>query len=84
MATEHPETVVEKTVAYVKDILGIPPRQPGDQNEPRPEYTVPVPTSQDALDPSTYTTKSAGQMSQEAREQSRRTHYGKQDRGRTA
>ena len=67
MATEQSETVVEKTVAYVKDMLGIQPRD-RTPDEPQPEYTVPEPTSQDALDPSTYTTKSAGQMSQDASE----------------
>jgi len=31
METEHPETVVEKTVAFVKDVLGI-------HSAPGPEY----------------------------------------------
>jgi hypothetical protein len=65
MATEHPETVVEKAVAYVKDMLGIPP---GDRtpDEPKPEYTVPEPNSEDALDPDAYTMKSVAQMNAES------------------
>jgi len=52
METEHAETVVEKAVAYVKDVLGIAP-------DTAPELTV-----EDAmrLDPNAYTLKSVAEV----------------------
>ena len=52
METEHAETVVEKAVAYVKDVLGITP-------DTAPELTV-----EDALrlDPNAYTLKSIAEV----------------------
>ena len=38
METEHTETVVEKAVAYVKDMLGIAPSDKTPDVEAKPEY----------------------------------------------
>ena len=66
METEHTETVVEKAVAYVKDMLGIPPGDRTPDVEAKPEYsdTAPELTSEDAmrLDPHAYTTKSVAEV----------------------
>jgi hypothetical protein len=53
METGHTETVVEKAVAYVKDMFGIDDKAP--DVEAKPEY-VDTPTSEDAmrLDPDTF------------------------------
>ena len=40
METEHPETVVEKAVAYVKDMLGIAPSDKTPDVEAKPEYAI--------------------------------------------
>ena len=58
METEHTETVVEKAVAYVKDMFGIPPGDHNPDVEAKPEYadTAPELASDDAmrLDPHAY------------------------------
>ena len=64
METEHTETVVEKAVAYVKDMIGIPPGDKAPDVEAKPEY-VDTPISEDAkpLDPDTF--KSVGDLHME-------------------
>jgi hypothetical protein len=51
METEHNETVVEKAVAYVKDILGLPPgdRTPDVQADPAYTDAAPEVTTEDAM-----------------------------------
>jgi len=70
METEHAETVVEKAVAYVKDMLGIPPGDRSPDVEAKPEYsdTAPELTSEDAmrLDPQAYTMKSVAEVNAES------------------
>ena len=70
METEHTETVVEKAVAYVKDMLGIPPGDPTPDVVAKPEYsdTAPEPSSDDAmrLDPHAYTMKSVAEVNAES------------------
>jgi len=39
METEHTETVVDKAVAFVKDMLGMPPADKPPDVEAKPEYT---------------------------------------------
>ena len=57
MEAEHSETIVDKAVAYVKDMLGMPADKPPDVVA-NPEYsdTAPELTSKDAmrLDPHAY------------------------------
>jgi hypothetical protein len=69
METEHTETVVEKAVAYVKDMLGIPPGDHPPDVVAKPEYsdTAPELTAADAmrLDPNAYTTKSVAEVNAE-------------------
>ena len=71
METEHPETVVEKAVAYVKDMLGIAPSDKTPDVEAKPEYTdTPTEvTAEDAmrLDPNAYTRKSVADLNLRAR-----------------
>ena len=66
METEHTETVVEKAVAYVKDMFGIPPGDRTPDVEAKPEYVDPAPdlTAADAmgLDPHAYATKSVAEV----------------------
>src|ERR1700693_5327733 len=68
MENENTEGVIEKGLAFVKRTLGIPPGDEPPDVVAKLEYIDTEPTSQDALDPSTYTTKSVGQMSEEVRE----------------
>jgi hypothetical protein len=66
METEHSETIVDKAVAYVKDMLGMPPADKPPDVVAKPEYTdtAPEPTIEGAmrLDPHAYTTKSVAQL----------------------
>jgi len=64
METEHSETIVDKAVAYVKDMLGISPAEKPPDVVAKPEY-VDTPTSEDAkpLDPDTF--KSVGDLHME-------------------
>jgi hypothetical protein len=65
METPHTETVVEKTVAFVKDVLGIHTDTPPDV-EAKPEYhdTAREITAENAmrLDPNTLVVNSAGEI----------------------
>ena len=58
MEAEHSETIVDKAVAYVKDMLGMPPADRPPDVVANPEYTDTAPelTSEDAmrLDPHAY------------------------------
>ena len=58
MEAEHSETIVDKAVAYVKDMLGMPPadRPPDVVANPEHTDTAPELTSEDAmrLDPHAY------------------------------
>jgi len=67
METEHGDTVVEKAVTFVKDMLGIHP--PAPDVEARPEYTDTAPeiTSENALrlNPNEFAMKSIGELSPE-------------------
>ena len=58
MEAEHSETIVDKAVAYVKDMLGMPPADRPPDVVANPEYsdTAPELTSEDAmrLDPHAY------------------------------
>jgi len=58
MEAEHSETIVDKAVAYVKDMLGMPPTDKPPDVVANPEYsdTAPELTSKDAmrLDPHAY------------------------------
>jgi hypothetical protein len=69
METEHSETVVEKAVAFVKDMLGMPPADKPPDVVANPEYTdtAPEPTIEGAmrLDPYAYTTKSVAEVNVE-------------------
>jgi len=69
METEHTETVVEKAVAYVKDMLGIAPSDKTPDVVAKPEYTdTPTEvTAEDAmrLDPNAYTRKSVADLNLE-------------------
>ena len=68
METEHPETVVEKAVAFVKDMLGIAPNDKTPDVEAKPEYdNPPEVTAEDAmrLDPNAYTRKSVADLNLE-------------------
>jgi hypothetical protein len=69
METEHTETVVEKAVAYVKDMLGIAPSDKTPDVEAKPEYadTPREVTAEDAmrLDPNAYTRKSVADLNLE-------------------
>ena len=71
MATEHSESIVEKALAYVKDMFGVPPGDRTPELEAKPEYpdTGPELTSEDAmrLDPHAYTMKSVAEVNAEAR-----------------
>ena len=51
MGTERTETVVDKAVAYVKDIADVPPgdRTPDVEAKPQYVYTMPEPTSEAAM-----------------------------------
>jgi hypothetical protein len=62
METEHTEGVIKKALAFVKRTLGIPPGDEPPDVVAKPEYIDTEPNSQDALDPSTYTTKSVAQV----------------------
>ena len=65
METPHTETVVEKAVTFVKDMLGIPTDTAPDV-EAKPEYhdTAPEITAENAmrLDPNAYTTKTVEEL----------------------
>lgn len=69
METPHTETVVEKTVAFVKDVLGIHP-DPAPEVEARREYsnTIPAVTAEDAmrLSPNAHIMRSVGQIGDES------------------
>lgn len=70
METEHTETVVEKAVSFVKDMLGIPLADPAPEVQAKPEYTD-APheiTSADVLhpDPDAMTMKSVAEVNAEA------------------
>ena len=58
METEHSETIVDKAVAYVKDMLGMPQADNPPDVVAKPEYTdtAPEPTIEGAmrLDPHAY------------------------------
>jgi hypothetical protein len=66
METEHTETVVEKAVAYVKDMFGIPTGDRTPDVKAQPEYidTAPEPTIKDAMriEPDGYTFKSVAEV----------------------
>ena len=70
METEHSETVVEKAVAYVKDMFGIPPEDRTPEVEATPDYagTAPEPTINDAMriEPDGYTFKSVAEVNAES------------------
>ena len=70
METEHTETVVEKAVAYVKDMFGIPPGDRTPEAEAKPEYadTAPALSSKDAMriEPDGYTFKSVAEVNAES------------------
>ena len=70
METEHTETVVEKAVAYVKDMFGIPPGDRTPDVEAKPEYadTAPVPSTKDAMriEPDGYTFRSVAEVNAES------------------
>jgi hypothetical protein len=70
METEHTETVVEKAVAYVKDIFGIPPSDKTPDVEAKPEYVdaAPAVTARDAMriEPDRYTFKSVAEVNAES------------------
>src|ERR1700722_17150884 len=60
METGHAETVIEKAVAYVKDMFGLPPSDRTPDAPTKPEYdTAPELASEDAMlrrdDPHAYT-----------------------------
>jgi hypothetical protein len=65
MGTEHTETVVEKAVAFVKDVLGIPADHAPDV-EAKPEYSDAAPevTAENAMrpDPNAFIVNAAGQI----------------------
>ena len=69
METVHTETVVEKAVAYVKDMFGIPPGDHNPDVEAKPEYadTAPELEAEDAmrLDPHAHTVKGIVEVSAE-------------------
>ncbi len=72
METEHTETVVEKAVAYVKDMFGLPSGDKTPHVEPSP--VVPMTTEQPGLssddamrlDPPAHTFKSVGHLPTES------------------
>jgi hypothetical protein len=72
METEHTEGVIEKAVAYVKDMFGAPPYHRHVDSEGRPiipETSTEIElTSKDAmrLDPHAYTTKTVAEVSAES------------------
>ena len=72
METEHTETVVEKAVAYVKDMFGLPSGDKTPHVEPSPVAPMtaeqPGLTSDDAmrLDPPPRTFKSVGDLHTES------------------
>jgi len=70
METQHTETVVEKAVAYVKDVLGIPPGDRTRDVEVEPQYadTTPALTSKDAMrmEPDSYTFKTVAEVNAES------------------
>jgi hypothetical protein len=69
MGTGHAESVLTKAVAYVKDMLGIPPAEKEPDVVAKPEYSdAPAPTTEDAIHPDPYTMKSVAQVSAERRE----------------
>jgi hypothetical protein len=65
METEHNETVVEKAVAFVKDMFGIQP-EPVHDVDPVPDFpdTAPEVTAENAmrLDPNAFLVDPAGQI----------------------
>jgi hypothetical protein len=67
METPHTETIVEKTVAFVKDVLGIHP-EPGVGTQPEYHDTAPEVTVENAmrLDPDPHVMNAVGPMSTEA------------------
>lgn len=71
METEHTEGVIEKAVAYVKDMFGAPPYHRHVDSEGRPIIpatpTETELTSKDAmrLDPDAYTMKTVAEVSAE-------------------
>ena len=70
METEHSEGVVEKAVAYVKDLLGIPPgdHTPHAEEPPIGVDTAPELTSRDAMriEPHEYELSSAAELNAES------------------
>jgi hypothetical protein len=66
METEHNETVVEKAVNFVKDVLGVQhDGTPAVEAEPEYPDTAPEVTAENAmrLDPDAFMSNSAGQIS---------------------
>jgi hypothetical protein len=70
METEHTETVVEKAVAYVKDMFGIPPgdRAPDVQAEPEYADAAPSLSSKDAMriEPDGYSFRNVAEVNAES------------------
>jgi hypothetical protein len=65
METEHTETVVEKAVAFVKDMFGMAPDDKARDLEAKPEQVdTPASSSEDAMrpDPNAYTFKTVGEL----------------------
>jgi len=69
MTNTHPETAVEKAVAYVKDVLGLQ-SEPARENEAPSDYpdTAPEVTAENAmrLNPDAYAAHSIGPMDADA------------------
>jgi hypothetical protein len=78
MEAEHSETIVDKAVAYVKDMLGMPPADRPPDVVANPEYTDTAPelTSEDAmrLDPHAYAFNKIVERSRRIDEQEKTGH----------
>ena len=72
METEHTEGIVEKAVAYVKDMFGTPPYHRHVDSEGRPIMPTTAAetevTSDDAMHLDPYTFKSVGELTSKARD----------------
>jgi len=68
METQRAESVVEKAVAYVKDMFGAPPYHRHVDSEGRPIMPEAELTSKDAmrLDPHAYTMKTVAEVNAES------------------
>jgi hypothetical protein len=66
MGTEHTGNVVERAVAYMKDVLGLTPADKTPEVQAKPEFpdTAPEINSEDAmrLDPNAYTFKTVAEV----------------------